>query len=247
VHSNSEIDYNLGGAYTRFTADVGIDDEVGNNGNVIFRVVTDGGAILFDSGAMTGASVTQHVDVDLTGRNQLRLIVLSNGSFDFDHADWADAKLYTPDAPPPPPGDTELSLLTPTNAVNGWGPYEKNQSNGENAPGDGHQITLNTVTYDHGLGVNANSELDYNLSGNYTSFTADVGVDDEVGNNGNVTFRVLTDGGLVLFDSGVMTGASATQHVNVDVTGKSLLQLLVLNNGNSSFDHGDWADATVHV
>jgi beta-glucanase (GH16 family) len=41
-----------------------------------------------------------------------------------------------------------------------------------------------------------------------------------------------------------MTNASATQHVNVDVTGRSLLALKVIWTGsNNAYDHTDWAGA----
>ena len=88
------------------------------------------------------------------------------------------------------------------------------------------------------------SDIRYNLAGRCTRFTADVGVDDEVGVNGSVTFQVWADG-TKLWDSGVMTGASATRTVGpggVDVTGKQQLQLVVTDGGdNINADHGDWA------
>ena len=47
-----------------------------------------------------------------------------------------------------------------------------------------------------------------------------------------------------MYDSGVLTGASPTATVNVNVTGKTALQLVVTNGGdNVDYDHGDWADA----
>ena len=48
-----------------------------------------------------------------------------------------------------------LSDLTWTSATNGWGPVEKDKSNGEQAAGDGRTITLNTVTFAKGLGAHA--------------------------------------------------------------------------------------------
>src|SRR5262249_53812030 len=122
VHADSDLHYALNQQYTRFVADVGIDDEVGSNGNVIFQVFADG-VKLFDSGSMTGNSPTKHVDVDVTGRTDLHLVVLKNGTNAYDHADWADARLLTnPNpAPPPPAPSTLLGTLTPTQATNGWG------------------------------------------------------------------------------------------------------------------------------
>lgn len=127
--------------------------------------------------------------------------------------------------------------------VNGWGPIERDQSNGEEASGDGHTITLNGTTYAKGVGAHAFSQLQLYLGNNYTNFLADIGVDDEVGSNGSVTFEVWADN-VKLYDSGLMTGASATKSINVDVTGFQSL-LLVVNNGGDDInaDHADWAGA----
>ena len=89
---------------------------------------------------------------------------------------------------------TYLSDLTPTSAVNGWGPYEQDMSNGEQAAGDGHPITLRGATYAKGLGVHAMSDLRYTLPASCTSFNAIVGVDDEVNGLGSVDFQVYLDG-----------------------------------------------------
>jgi YVTN family beta-propeller protein len=146
--------------------------------------------------------------------------------------------------PPAQPGaEVYLSALTPAVQTNGWGPYERDRSNGETGAADGRTITLNGVAYAKGLGVHAASELKYTLAGGYTVFTSDVGVDDETGANGSVVFQVFLDG-VKVFDSGVMTGSSATKTVRVDTTGKQELRLVVTDagNGNGS-DHADWAGA----
>jgi Domain of unknown function (DUF4347)/NPCBM/NEW2 domain/Calx-beta domain len=136
-----------------------------------------------------------------------------------------------------------LSDLTPTSVTNGWGPLERDRSNGEQAAGDGRTLTLNGVTYAKGLGVHAPSDITYTLSGAYTRFTADIGLDDEVGNGGSVIFQVWADG-VQLFSSGVMRGASATQSVSVDVTNRKALRLVVTNAGdNFNLDHANWANA----
>src|SRR5262249_26851661 len=96
-----------------------------------------------------------------------------------------------------------LSSLTPTTATNGYGPYEKDKSNGEQNANDGKTITVNGTTYAKGLGVHALSDISYNIGGNYARFQAQIGIDDEVGNNGSVIFQVYLDGTKV-FDSGVL-------------------------------------------
>jgi hypothetical protein len=145
----------------------------------------------------------------------------------------------------PPPSAGYLSDLTPTQATNGWGPVEKDMSNGEQAAGDGKTITLNGVTYAKGLGTNSVADIRYALGGKCTSFMTDVGIDDEVGNKGSVVFQVFLDGSKV-YDSGKMTGASATKSINLAPTGKSTLRLVVTKGGDSiTKDHADWAGARV--
>ena len=139
--------------------------------------------------------------------------------------------------------ETQLSAMNLDVVVDGYGPLERNRSNGELGAADGNPITLNGSVYATGLGVHAHSEVNVGLGGAFTSFISDVGVDDEVGSNGTVVFQVIVDG-VTLFDSGTMTGSSATQSVQVDVTGKQQLKLVVLAvGGNYSYAHADWAGA----
>jgi hypothetical protein len=127
---------------------------------------------------------------------------------------------------------------------NGWGPLERDRSNGDQAAGDGHTITLNGQTYSKGLGGHAGSEVRYGIAG-CTRFQASAGVDDEVGANGSVLFQGYLDG-VKVYDSGLMTGASATKDIDLDTTGKSEIRLVVTNGGdNVDYDHADWANARV--
>jgi alpha-galactosidase len=93
VHGPSLIRYRLGQACTRFSAEVGIDDETGGRGSAQFEVWADGER-LFSSGVLTGTSAPAAVDVEVTGRRELRLFVGVGGDgFELDHAAWADAML----------------------------------------------------------------------------------------------------------------------------------------------------------
>jgi hypothetical protein len=137
-----------------------------------------------------------------------------------------------------------LSDLTPSNdpPPNGFGPYERDTSNGEAAAGDGNPLTIEGVAYLKGLGVHAPSDVRYSLGGSFDRFIADVGLDDEKAANGQVTFQVFGDGAL-LFDSGVMTTADPAQKVDLDVTGVSELKLIVLAGPSTNSDHANWANA----
>lgn len=150
--------------------------------------------------------------------------------------------LSTESCPAPEETYVHASDLPWVSMVNGWGPVEKNKSNGENAAGDGNTLTLNGVTYTKGLGCHAFSEIKYALGGDATRFLSDVGVDDE-STQGTVVFQVFVDG-VKKYDSGLMTSESATQKVDVDLTNAQELKLVVTDGGDgNNHDHADWADA----
>ena len=60
-------------------------------------------------------------------------------------------------------GNTYVSDLTPTSSTNGWGPVEKDKSNGETGAGDGGPITLNGTVFAKGLGTHALSDVRYTV------------------------------------------------------------------------------------
>ncbi|MCJ1709473.1 NPCBM/NEW2 domain-containing protein [Microbacterium sp. VKM Ac-2923] len=140
----------------------------------------------------------------------------------------------TPNAALAATSETPLTDLAVTSQTNGWGTAKTDRSL------DGRPLTLAGKTYDRGWGTNAPSTLVYELSKQFITFTSDVGIDDEVGSSGRVKFLVYGDG-KELWSSTEMTGDSATQTVNVDVTGVSMLRLVVDQLGDLSYDHGDWA------
>jgi hypothetical protein len=95
-HGYSEITYNLGGRYSKFISDVGLDDEVdggGGCGSVRFYVIADG-VTLYDSGRMEGTTATQTVNVDVRGVQELKLKMTdADDNYFCDHGDWANARL----------------------------------------------------------------------------------------------------------------------------------------------------------
>jgi alpha-galactosidase len=146
---------------------------------------------------------------------------------------------------PPPTGSAYVSDVPWTSWTNGWGPPERDRSNGEQGATDGHTITIGGVTYAKGVGVHAVSEIDVWVGGQCTSLRSDVGIDDEVGDRGKVDFQVYADGAKVA-DSGPMTGAQPAQHVEADLSGAKFLRLVVTDGGDGiNYDHSDWAAAEV--
>jgi hypothetical protein len=137
-------------------------------------------------------------------------------------------------------GNNQLSNEPWKAATSGWGPIERNMSNGEKGAKDGSKLLIGGKKYDSGFGVHADSSMTFNLAGNCSRFISDVGLDDEVGSRGSVVFQVYADG-KKLFDSGKMTGSDRAKTVNVDVSGRKELKLVVTKaSDNNYYDHADW-------
>ncbi|MFI6095778.1 beta-galactosidase [Lentzea sp. NPDC051213] len=145
----------------------------------------------------------------------------------------------------PPAGENPISALEFLAASNGWGPVERDRSNGEAELGDGRPISLRGNVFPRGLGAHALSEIELYLAGACDRFVATVGVDDETKGGGSVAFRVLLDGRTVA-TTPVLTGTSAPVPLDVPVSGGQVLSLVVddAGNGNAS-DHADWAMASL--
>jgi alpha-galactosidase len=118
THSISTLYIDLKGNAERFTAFVGIDDEVIGSkpeGTVVFRVVGDDHE-LWKSSVMKAGQAPKKIDVNLKG---IKFLLLEADKGDdgigFDHADWADAKIeYSGDPPETVFSPPELKvILTP--------------------------------------------------------------------------------------------------------------------------------------
>lgn len=148
------------------------------------------------------------------------------------------------------PGMNFLSDLPWADEVNGWGPVERDQENGEQGRNDGTPITLGGTEYAKGLGMHSMggsgmANITFDLTDKQcTIMRAIVGVNDTQP-NGNVTFKVLGDG-QTKYESGTVSKATGTQTIDIDITGVKKLQLQVGNaNGSNGNDHADWANARV--
>ncbi|MFD7819531.1 NPCBM/NEW2 domain-containing protein [Streptomyces sp. NPDC059785] len=145
----------------------------------------------------------------------------------------------------PPPGVSSLGDLPWMTAANGWGPVERNTSNGESAAGDGGPLTIGGTVYADGLGVHAESSVEFYTGGACETVTADVGVDDEKSTNGTVTFEVWADG-TEAASTGVLDTTMPAQPLSADVTGAEVIRLTVTDAGDGiDSDHADWANATL--
>ena len=93
VHALSRIVVELDGRCSLFLADVGLDEEVGDRGSVVFEVWGDGER-LGVSGIVRGPQAAVPITADLDGVSRMVLLVTpaGDGRAD-DHADWGNARL----------------------------------------------------------------------------------------------------------------------------------------------------------
>ncbi|WP_198652314.1 NPCBM/NEW2 domain-containing protein [Nocardioides allogilvus] len=252
VHADSAIRIDVGGDCEFFQSEVGIDDEVGTKGSVVFAVVADGVQVA-QTATLTGSSDVKTIYASIDGAQTVDLLVSqAEGGADADHADWASAKfrcsgdgVAAPTTLPAPPSSSVYASDWPFLGVptNGWGPVERDRANGGTAAGDGPALKLNGVTYAKGLGAHAGAFISYNLGGQCSAFTAKVGVDDSQGWLGSVRFRIFADG-VEAADTGAMYNGTATKSLSVNTAGANRLDILIDNIGDGSdYDHADLADA----
>ncbi|MEV7194184.1 NPCBM/NEW2 domain-containing protein [Streptomyces sp. NPDC093510] len=145
----------------------------------------------------------------------------------------------------PPAGNSPLSGLPWLSATNGWGPVERDTSNGDRGLGDGRPITIGGKVYAKGLGAHAESSVEYYTGAACEKVTAQVGVDDETIVKGTIAFEIWADGRKTA-STGVLTNAMPAQELSADVTGAQVVRLVVTDGGDGiDSDHGDWAEATL--
>ncbi len=219
------------------------------------------------------AIVEAEVVVHSSGRARVREVFIGGVALsDFLNGKATEADIKTEAAPSPSPWSQGQSFLPPQNLApqpgavpqppaagthylsdlswfqikNGWGPVEKDTSNGETLLGDGRVLTINGKTYKKGLGVHAYSEVQLYLGGNCQTFTSDIGIDDySLSTPASVTFEVWADGQKLYFTPTLRASDNANAiPVSVDILGKNQLRLVVTDAGDGgTSDHADWADA----
>lgn len=198
THAKSVVLFALPEGYVRFKAIAGLDvggtNQVGG-ASVEFLVATQDPTVrtvdvtkaIANTGRIsrTFQRAGKKVVADITGASKLYLVVTDAGdNFNYDHADWISPTIYKPN------GDSLLlTSLTWVSATSGWGSVTKNKSL------DGNTLKVNGKSYTNGIGLNANSIIQYNLPAGYTTFKSFCGFDDEVlsaANGVTVEFLVYT-------------------------------------------------------
>ncbi|MGA2683649.1 MAG: NPCBM/NEW2 domain-containing protein [Verrucomicrobiota bacterium] len=133
-----------------------------------------------------------------------------------------------------------LSQLDVSKVQQDWGEPHANKSV------EDHTLSIGGQTFTNGLGTHACSELLVDVDGNAEKFTAQVGVDDEVGTGrGHAQFKVLGDGHL-LWQSDLLHSGDAPQSADVSLDGVKQLTLIVSSGTNGiNYAHADWANAEI--
>ena len=111
---------------------------------------------------------------------------------------------------------------------------------------DGHALVIGGQTFANGVGTCAPSQFIIDVNSEAVSFSAQVGVDDEVAKGkGGVVFKVVGDE-RTLWESKKMRSGDAAASVSVPLANVKRLMLLV-DGGKGDTSHADWADAKLVV
>ncbi|MEK7544086.1 MAG: NPCBM/NEW2 domain-containing protein [Patescibacteria group bacterium] len=94
LHSPSFLNFDIGGHFTTFTTDYGIDTEAGGKGTSVFEVYGDD-KLLWRSEKIGRYENPRHAEVNVTGVRKLGLITTDAGDGkDDDHVDWLRPTLW---------------------------------------------------------------------------------------------------------------------------------------------------------
>ena len=109
----------------------------------------------------------------------------------------------------------------------------------------GHELRLESSTFDKGLGMHSEGHVSYSLAGKYRWFEARVGLDPERGKKGRVRIRVLLDGKEAdLGWNKELTGKDEPLVLRIDLKQAKELTLEVLFGSYGDVEgHVNWADA----
>jgi alpha-galactosidase len=141
----------------------------------------------------------------------------------------------------PPAGDGQLSILHEDLP----GTMRAGHCAACSADGEQSRIRVGPKTYQHGIGVTAQSTVRVSLARPAVRFLADIGLDRSVDNTvGSVRFRV-TVGEKEVFVSDIMR-PSGIRQIDLALNGALEFDLTVDTAGDGGdFDIADWADARV--
>jgi hypothetical protein len=114
----------------------------------------------------------------------------------------------------------------------------------------GLPLSVGGQRYERGVGMRANSEVEYDLKGLFETFSAHVGADDAINSQGAAVEFVVLGDGKELWRSGVMKKGEGAKPLKVDVRGVRRLVLRVTWGGEGAGTRAgrtlaDWAEASI--
>lgn len=146
-----------------------------------------------------------------------------------------------------PRGTSALGDVRSAWESGGYGPVERDMSNGGWQPGDGKPLTINGNVYTKGMGAHAPTQMVYYLGGKCLAVASIVGIDDDrndANKVGSASFEIWADGTKVA-DSGIRTWQDDPTSISAALTGATYMRLVVTDGGDTySYDRGDWANLT---
>jgi hypothetical protein len=159
--------------------------------------------------------------------------------------------VFRPPSAPTEPADRHpapyqaryVSDLPFTAIANGFGPVERDMTNGGEEADDGTPIEVDGVVFEHGLGVHPDSRVRVRRQPECDRFLAAVAVTDTPGATGQVTFTVRGDG-RDLYQSPPV-GTADVHEIDIEIVDVSRLDLIVgaPDNGGGTVPSAVWADA----
>lgn len=94
VHADSSLTFDVAGEWSTFESVIGIDDQVGRHGSVVFQVWGDGNLLYNSPRIRGGAETATFIMVPIKGIKKLTLTVEPTDDLDLgDTANWASARL----------------------------------------------------------------------------------------------------------------------------------------------------------
>jgi len=108
---------------------------------------------------------------------------------------------------------------------------------------DASPMRIKDKPYTKGIGHHATGEMLIDLSGEYSAFEAEIGVQWQKGETGSVVFQVYVDE-VEVFDSGVVREQDAPRPIRIDLTDADEMRLVSSDAGDGiACDCANWAEA----
>ena len=209
-------------------------------------VVRAQSAVVWASEPVTAASGSRWVDIPLAPSDtEITLGVQATGCDADAVFDWAEPRLVAFRATRAwSPDDTiylsDMASAAPwLRALVGGGVMRRDRSLQRGI------LTIGGHRYTKGLGVGADSIVEFAVPPDASELRTDLGFDDEVAaqrGTATLVFTVLVDGREAYRSGDVAPGRPALG-VRVPVTGSRRVTLLVASPNATAWDHADWADA----